>query len=299
MEDYYDILGVSRKASEKEIRQAFRRLARQYHPDVNSGNKESEEKFKRVNEAYEVLSDTEKRPKYDRYGKNWKHADQMPPHRQTQDIGAAQAWQSRSRGGPSGSIFDLGDLTTEDLFGDLLSGFRGPRRSTPTIPVEVTLEEAYSGTTRLIELPAEGPGVPPRRLEVKIPPGVDNGSKVHVSPGQDNLREINLKISVRPHPGFQRKGADLYIEIAVPLADAVLGGEVPVPTLKGHVMLTLKPETQNQQLIRLAGKGMPYLGRSGVKGDLYAKVEVTLPKDITDRELELFQELKELRAPRR
>ena len=299
MESYYDLLGISKRATEKEIRQAYRKLARQYHPDVNPENKEAEETFKRINEANEVLSDPETRRKYDQYGSNWKYADQMPPKWQTQDFGQGERWQRRSAEGPFGSIFDLGDLSTGDLLGDLFSSFRGTHSSSSPVSVEVTLEEAYNGTTRLIEIREDSPGAPPHRLEVKIPPGVNNGSKIRISSEHGNLREIILKVSVRPHPSFKRKGADLYTEIAVPLADAVLGGEASVPTLNGQVMLTLKPETQNQQLIRLAGKGMPHLDRFNVKGDLYAKVEITLPNNITEKERELFQELRELRTPRR
>ena len=293
MDSYYDILGVPKNASQKEMRQAYRKLARQYHPDVNPEKKDAEEKFKRINAAYEVLSNPDTRRKYDRYGSNWKHADQMPPRQQeSRDFSGAGSWQRFSGEGPAASLFDLGDLSDQ-----LFSTFRRSRqRSTVTIPVEVTLEEAYKGATRLIEIPADVSGASPRRFEVKIPPGVDNGSKVRVSTSQENLPEVQLKVSVRPHSRIQRKGADLYTDISVPLADAILGGEVTVPTLNGQVVLRLKPETQNQQRIRLAKKGMPHLNNPDVKGHLYAKVEVVLPKGLSEREREIFEELRELGA---
>ncbi len=293
MDSYYDILGMSKNASQKEIRQAYRKLARQYHPDVNPGKKDAEEKFKQINTAYEVLSNPETRRKYDRYGSNWKHADQMPPHQQeARDFSGAGPSQWFSGEGPASSLFDIGGLSDQ-----LFSTFRRSRqRATVIIPVEVTLEEAYNGTTRLIEIPADMSRTSPRRFEVKIPPGVDNGSKVRVSTGQENLPQVQLKVSVTTHSRIQRKGADLFTDILVPLADAVLGSEVTVPTLNGEVILKLKPETQNQQRIRLAGKGMPHLKNPDVKGDLYAKVEVVLPKGLSEREREIFKELRELRA---
>jgi len=285
--DYYAILGVRRDATDKEIRQAYRRLARLYHPDVNPGDKAAEAKFKEINEAYEVLSDPEKRRKYDLYGDQWQYADQF------------EAMRRQQGGRPfEGRAFDLGDLGFGDLgriFEDLFAGwgpFAGRGRDLEQT-VEVTLEEAYRGATRLLQM-SDG-----RRLEVKIPPGVDNGSRVRLAgeglPGPGGRRgDLYLIIKVLPHERFERKGDDLYTEVAVPLVDAVLGGEVEVPTLKGsRIMLTIPPLTQNGKVFRLAGLGMPR--RNGGHGDLYAKVKVVLPDKLSERERELFQELRALR----
>ena len=328
--DYYQILGVSRTATEKDIKKAYRRLARKYHPDVNPGDKSGEERFKEINAAYEVISDPEKRKKYDQFGENWQYADQF-----AQSQGGMRG--DFGKGGPT--IFDFGDLGArtggrsgvfDTLFGDLMGGRRGSRTTyRPTRgqdidhPVEVSLEEAYHGTSRLIQMQAEEPcstcsgtgtfangpcyscrgsGVVSRqkRLEVKIPPGVRDGSRVRVT-GEGATGQMGgakgdlfLVISVRTHERFERKGDDLYLDVPVPLADAVLGTEIQISTLAGRVALKMPPETQNGRVFRLAGQGMPHLGDSK-KGDLYAKVRVILPTNLTDREKRLFEELKALR----
>lgn len=286
--DYYKILGVSRTATEKEIKQAFRRLARRYHPDVNPGDKSSEARFKEINEAHEILSDTEKRRNYDQYGDQWQYAQHFD--------GAGGPWQRQPAGGPT---VDLGEQGGEDLFEQLFRGFgregfgkTAHRMSTSETPVEITLEEAYQGTTRILQL-GDSKGVP-HRLEVKIPPGVDTGSRVRI-PGLDNRNEIYMVITVKPHQFFERQGDDLKSEVAVPFIVAVLGGEAEVPTLKGKVALKIPPETQNGKVFRLAGLGMPHLGNSH-RGDLYAKVGITLPTGLTDRERELFRQLKSMRS---
>ena len=322
MEDYYVLLGVSRTASEKEIKQAYRKLARQYHPDVNPGDRDSEEKFKRINEAHEVLSDTEKRKKYDKYGENWKHADEIEADRASSRSyyygqpygsrrGGSSTWPSGG-GSPGGVRWDSEGISMDDFFEDIFSAggvdMNGSRRSAGQrplqYPVEVSLEEAFSGTTRYLEIP-NAFGDSPRRLEVKIPPGVDTGSRVHIAAGSGGGQDIYLQITVRDHARFRRTGADLHTQVDVPLTDAVLGGEAAVKTLKGQVMLTIPPETQNGQTIRLAGQGMPWLDSSNAldtsnaKGDLYVEVKVVLPRGLSEEEREIFRELKELRAARR
>ena len=292
--DYYKILGVSRGASEREIKQAYRRLARQYHPDVNPGDKSAEARFKQINEAFEVLSDKEKRQKYDQFGDQWQYADQFA------QAGGQQApgWDF-SRGGTR-IHFSQGGF--DSLFDDLLRGFTTgasgrrvqPRRGRDIeFPVEVTLEEAYHGATRTIGL-ADG-----KRLEVKIPPGVKDGSRVRlVGKGDEGYGgvkgDLYLVTSVKPHRLFERRGDDLYVGVAVPLVVAMLGGEVQVPTLKGKLALKIPPETQNGRSFRLKGQGMPHLGNS-TRGDLLAKVKVVLPTKLTPQEKELFRQLGELR----
>ena len=299
MADFYGILGVSRDASDKDIRQAYRRLARQFHPDVNPGNKDAEEKFKRINEAYEVISDSDTRRMYDKYGDKWKHADQLE-EAQASRSGDLFNWFSESRG--SGTAFDFdGGIPISDFFNDLLSGVRTGASGIPRAEysVEVSLEEAFNGATRHLEIPDANPTAPSRRLEVKIPPGVDSGSRVHISAKDGRQQDIYLLITVRPHAKFRRSGQDLYTEVEVPLADMVLGGEVAIPTVKGRIMLTIPPETQNGQSFRLAGQGMPPSGSRGSRGDLHATVKVVLPKNLENQERRLFKELKELRSTER
>jgi molecular chaperone DnaJ len=322
--DYYEILGVKRGASEREIKQAYRKLARKYHPDVNPGDRSAEAKFKEINEAHEVLSDKEKRDKYDRFGDQWQYADQF-----------AQAGYQKTPfgdfsrgGGASGFRFEEGDLGS--LFEELFRGSRArtyTRRARPQRgqdiehPVAVTLEEAYHGATRLLNLEVSEPcsscrgtgliqnvpcsvcrgsGVTSRlkRLEVKIPPGVRDGSRVRIAGkggqgyGGVASGDLYLVVSVKPHALFKRSGDDLNVEAGVPLTVAVLGGEVQVPSPKGKLALKIPPETQNGRIFRLAGQGMPHLGKSG-RGDLLAKVSVVLPTKLSEREKELFRQLGE------
>jgi DnaJ-class molecular chaperone len=321
--DYYTTLGVSKGATEKEIRQAYRRLARQHHPDVNAGDKSSEARFKEVNAAYEVLSDKEKRQKYDKYGDQWQYADQI--EEMQRQSGGARAFRFGGDGGGGGVRYefggDIGDLggVFESFFGG--GRPRAPRRGADVQqPVEITLEEAFHGTSRTLQLAAEEPcatcsgsgeiagatchvcqgsaaTLKARRLEVKLPPGVDNGSRVRVAgeggAGAGGRRgDLYLVISVRPHDRFERKGADLHTDIDVPVADVVLGGEAEVSTLTGRVMLTVPPLSQNGKQFRLAGQGMPRLNNSG-RGNLYARLRVKLPETLTDRERELFEALRE------
>jgi len=288
MANYYDSLGVPRAASQKDIRQAYRKLAREFHPDVNQGNKASEEKFKRINEAYGVLSDQEKRRRYDRYGDDWIHSDRIEQAEAQARHGGAYRWSTHGGDDPfvtfsegQGNVFDR-------LFSNI---GRERRRAAPAeYPVTVTLKEAFEGTARMLERPGG------RRLEVKIPPGVDNGSRVRIAAGSDRREEIFLVVSVKPHPRFQRQGRDLYTEVEVPLDDAILGGETTVATLLGKIALTIPPETQNGQRFRLAGQGMPALNDSKLRGDLYATTNVRLPTGLTPEQLELFQGLRDSRS---
>jgi molecular chaperone DnaJ len=323
--DYYEILGVDRNASEKEIKQAYRRLARKHHPDLNPGDKAAEARFKEMNAAYEVLSNPEKRKKYDQFGDQWEYAEQF----------AKAGGQERVRWdfGKGGTTFEYGDVGDfgdifSSLFGDAGVGSRmrpGPPRGQDTeAAVEVSLEEAYHGATRVVQLQGQEPctacggtgrvgnrtcticggagaKIIPRRLEVKIPPGVKDGSRIRITgeglPGRvgGSKGDLYLVVKVLHHHLFERKGDDLYSEVSVPLAIVMLGGEVELPTLKGKLSLKIPPETQNGRIFRLAGKGMPRLGNASY-GDMFAKVQVVLPTKLTGDERKLFEELRSLRA---
>jgi molecular chaperone DnaJ len=322
--DYYQILGVNKNASEKEIKQAFRRLARKHHPDLNPGDKAAEAKFKEINSAYEVLSNPEKRKKYDQFGDQWEYADQF----------AKSGGQERVRWdfGKGGTTFEYGDVggfgdIFSSLFGDSGIGSRmrrRPRRGQDIeSPVEVTLEEAYHGSTRMMQLQTQEPctacggtgrvgnrvcticngaggKITPKRLEVKIPAGVRDGSRIRIAgeggPGLagGSKGDLYLVVKVLPHKLFERKGDDLYTEVSVPLATAILGGEVRLPTLNGNLSLKIPPETQNGKVFRLAGKGMPQLGNNK-HGNMFAKVKVLLPTNLTEEEKKLFEKLRSLR----
>ena len=285
--DYYEMLGVGRKATQKEISAAFRKLARQHHPDANQGDKDAEKRFKEVSEAHDVLRDPEKRKLYDAFGKDWQAARQagaQPGQAGAPGFGGfGGAGRDGSRvvyenvspeefadlfGGAGGG----GGQPFSDLFGSIFGG-RGrasgsTRRSTQPLEVEgtvrVTLQEAYRGTTRTVEMP-DG-----RRLEVKVPAGVADGTVLRV-PG------LRARVEVEPDPTFAREGKNVTVQVQVPLRAALLGGEVEVPTLKGtRVKLDVKPETQNGTRLRLRGLGMPD-PKGGPAGDLFAEVRVRLP----------------------
>jgi DnaJ-class molecular chaperone len=301
--DYYETLGVGRQATDKEIRAAYRKLARQYHPDLNPGDKSAESRFKEIQQAYEVLSDSDKRKRYDQFGANWEMAGQAPPQ------GARRS--GRSTYTSTDIPVDFGDIAGEgvdlgDILGRVFGGFGG-RTTTQTRtrrgqdieqPVSVTLEEAFHGTTRLVEVLGEGGE--PRRLEVKIPPGVRDGSRVRVAgeggPGVGGgpRGDLFLVTSTLPHQTYERKGDDLHADVPVPLTTAVLGGEVAVQTLKGRLALRIPQDTQNGRVFRLAGQGMPRLGGTGA-GDFYAKVRVSLPTGLSEAERDVFVKLRELR----
>ena len=325
--DYYEILGIKRDASEKEIKQAYRSLARKYHPDVNPGDKSAEGKFKEMNEAYQVLSDKEKRQKYNQFGDQWQYADQFNQAGRQQ---ASSTGFGRGGGGSTSFHFTGGGL--DSLFDDLLRGTHGgsarrqaqPRRGRDIeSPLEVTLEEAYNGTRRTISLRVEEPcptcrgtgfiqNVPcsvcqgagavarMKRLEVKIPVGVKDGSRVRIAgkgqPGYGGASgDLYLVIRIKPHPVLKRKDFDLHVEVPVPLLVAVLGGEVQIPTPKDKLVLKIPPETQNGRVFKLTGKGMPHLGNSS-RGDLLAKVNINLPTNLSPQEKDLFEKLAKLRT---
>ena len=305
--DYYQILGVDKSASDKEIKKAYRKLARQYHPDMNPGDKRSEERFKDINEAYEVLSDPAKRQKYNSLGADWSKWQQMGGNPGNFD------WSQWMNGAPSGggarsaTFEDLGDLfggrgggIFSDFFSQVFGGAGGggqnrnyrfqtnPRPSQDyRQEIEISLQEAYHGATRTLAHD---------RRKVKIPPGVKTGSQVRIAGGSPDRGsgapgDLYLRIKVQPDPRFERRGDDLHSTIKVDLYDALLGGEVNVPTISGDVKLKIKPGTQNGQTIRLRGKGMPLLRSKGQYGDLYAQVDVQLPK-LTAHQRALLEEMR-------
>ncbi|MGD1996867.1 MAG: J domain-containing protein [Anaerolineae bacterium] len=308
--DYYEVLGVSRDADQEEIRRTFRRLARKHHPDVNPGDPDAEERFKEINEAYEVLSDPEKRGKYDRLGAAWK--DWERAGRRPRDFDWGQ-WTSAAPGGQRvhvqyGTPEDLEDLfggggAFSDFFAQIFGGGGGsggfeyrpqPRQGRDLEQeVEISLEEAWRGTTR--QLQKNG-----RRLNVKIPPGATNGTRIRIAgegePGASGGEpgDLYLRVRVAPDARFEPRGDDLHSTITVDLYTAVLGGKTEVETLSGSVMLTIPPGTQSGQTFRLGGKGLPRLRRPDQHGDLYVRVDVQLPTQLTPRQRELFEELRRL-----
>jgi molecular chaperone DnaJ len=327
IKDYYKILGVSRNATEKDIKKAYRQLARKYHPDVNPGDKTAEAKFKEINEANEVLSNAESRKKYDKYGDQWQHADEFEKAAQGAPWGSAKR-KTYTRSFDFGDFGDLGSIF-ENIYGGAGAGTRRARRpvKTPSVehPIEVTLEEAYNGSSRIFQLQTQAPCpacggtgqsnkvrgkacptcggvggfIKPKRIEVKIPRGVTDDSKIRLA-GEGGISptgsksDLYLTVKLLPNKLFERKGYDLYTDIPVSLVTAVLGGEVEVPTPRGKVALKIPSETQNGRVFRLAGKGMPQLKKQ-TQGDLFARVKVVLPTRLTDREKQLFEQLRGLR----
>jgi DnaJ-class molecular chaperone len=351
--DYYSTLGVAKTATEKEIKQAFRKLARKLHPDVNPGDKSSESKFKEVNEAYEVLGDPEKRKKYDELGANWRMYEQAGGPGGAGGSAGAPGYA----GGPGGSPFGGGwnvnvggspggfrTMTEDEMremfgdaspFSDFFQTFFGGSGSGPMDPddaragrrggrprsrvqsgrdieqeIELPLEDAFNGTMRRFVTSVRGTGAPgttsegqERTLDVRIPAGVGDGSRVRVAGegepgvGGGKAGDLYLRIRLAPHPKFERKGRDLYTRAPVPLTAAVLGGEAEVPTLGGKPLrLKIPAMTQNGQVFRLKGHGMPTAGKTDETGDLYATVDVQLPKSLTPEQRQHFEALQKLES---
>jgi DnaJ-class molecular chaperone len=346
--DYYNTLGIKRGASEKEIKSAFRKLARKHHPDVNPGDKESEARFKEISEAYEVLSDTEKRKKYDQFGSDWERYQQTSNGPGGFDFSKYSQSYGTPGGGASFEGFGAGEDGFSDFFemlfgrtarggaGNAGGGYYtgGRARTSPRTgedheqQIDVTLQEAFTGTQRVLQMSVpetcptcggrgvagnrvcatcNGEGVQYRtkRLEVKIPAGVHTGSRVRVSgeggpgSGGGGKGDLYLRVTVLPNSKFERKGDDIYTTVQVPLYTAVLGGEVEVPTLKGgKLALRIPPATQNGKTFRLAGQGMPTLKDPSKRGDLFARLEVALPSELSDQEKQLYEELQRIYSER-
>jgi curved DNA-binding protein len=321
--DYYQMLGVAKTASEKELKQAYRKLARKHHPDVNPGDKAAEGRFKEINEAYEVLGDPDKRRKYDELGANWRMYEQAQQQGYAGGAGAGPfggapfgggggAWTINTGGGPGGYRTMTEDemremFGDEDPFSDFFKTFfgggggapreagragrgRGPRAQKGRDiehEVELTLEEAFHGATRRISIKQGGHA---RSVDVRIPAGVRDGSRVRAAgEGESGANggpagDLFLRVRLRPHPVFEREGNDLRTRVGVPVTAAVLGGEAAVPTISGSVRLKIPETTQSGQVFRLKGHGMPVVGRADERGDLYATVDVQLPRSLSRTE---------------
>lgn len=275
MTNYYDILGIGKSSSEKEIKQAYRDLARKYHPDVNLGDKKSEERFKKVNEAYEVLSDSESKKKYDMYGDNWKHVGNV---NQGADFGSWWPFGRTSQGSnPQNWSTDFGDF--ENLFSSNVGGNRRKRPVSKPIRVEISLKEAYSGTSRQVSMnSAEGV----RKIEVKIPAGVDNNSKIKVNP--KGMPEVMLSIKVTEDDRFRRDKNDLYTDVDVDFDDLILGCEIEVETITRKIALVLPNNSQNKQKFRLSEQGMSIIDGNGERGDLIVVVNAVIPDLMSEKQ---------------
>ena len=291
--DYYKILGLDKNAPQAEIKKAYRKLARKHHPDLNPNDKDAKSKFQQINEANEVLSDPEKRKKYDQYGKDWQHAEQFEKTRQNQK---QQPGSYRTE--YSGSQFD-GDFSDffESMFGG--SGRTGRSRQVKyrgedyTAEIHLDLIDAYETHKQTLT-------VNDKNIRITIPAGIENGQTIkiagHGGPGINGGPNGDLYITflVANHPKFKRLGNDLYTKADLDLYTAVLGGEITVDTLNGKVKLRVKPETQNGSKIKLKGKGFPVYKNEGQSGDLYVTFTVVIPKNLTEKQKKLFAELSKL-----
>lgn len=298
-DDYYAILGVSRTASAEEIKKAYRRQARKYHPDVNPGDKAAEEKFKKISEAFDILGDPEKRKVYDRFGV----------------YSEAHAQAARAGGMPGGGgfppmDFDFGEVggagggSFRDMFADLFTSARNARPAAQPgrdieYPLSISFEQAMEGLTATVTVPA-GPGQANETIKVKIPAGVDTGSKVRMAgkgqPGTNGAPPGDLYIvtNVGEHPFFTRKGDNLYCTIPIGVAEAALGAKIEVPTVGGKAQLRIPPGTQSGQKFRLREKGFPVLRSPGSRGDQFVEVRIVLPKVIGEETKDILREFARL-----
>ncbi|HUH32479.1 MAG TPA: J domain-containing protein [Daejeonella sp.] len=289
--DYYKALGIDKNATEKEIKAAYRKQARKYHPDVNPNDKEAHKKFQEVNEANEVLSDPEKRKKYDQYGKDWKHADQFAGARQSGSY-ASQGARQQSYGGG----FEQDDYS--DFFSSMFgSAFGGGRRSQPkykgqdfNAELQLNLRDVYQTHQRTLTVNG-------KNIRITIPAGIENGQTIkikgHGGAGVNNgpTGDLYITFVIPNDPDFKRVGNDLYKTVDLNLYTAVLGGEITLDTLNGKVKLKVPPETQNGTKVKLKGKGFPKYKTEGQFGELYVTYNVKIPTNLTDKQKELFKEL--------
>jgi curved DNA-binding protein len=294
--DYYKILEIQKTATEADIKAAYRKLARKHHPDLNPNDENAKKKFQQINEANEVLSDPEKRKKYDKYGKDWKHADEFEKANQQQSQSRASSGGQQSYGGGdfSGDFSDF----FESMYG---SGSGGRTRQTKfrgqdlNAELHLNLMDVYK--TQQQTLTING-----KNIRLTIPAGVENGQVIkiagHGTPGTNGgpNGDLYITFTIANHPKFKREGSNLYANIDLDLYTALLGGDLQVDTLDGKVKLKVAPETQSNTKVKLKGKGFPVYKKEGEFGDLYITYNVKLPINLTEKEKELFTELSKLRA---
>jgi curved DNA-binding protein len=291
--DYYKVLGIDKNASEKDIKTAYRKLARKYHPDLNPNDKDAKRKFQEINEANEVLSDSEKRKKYDQYGKDWQHAEQFEKagYNQKQSSGSRQTTSSDSFGSDFSDFFEFmfggaGDQRTRSR----QVKFRGEDY---TAELHLNLADAFKTHKQTLTVNSHN-------IRITVPAGIENGQTIkipgHGGPGISGGPNGDLYITfkITNHPTFRRSGNDLFAKVEINLYTAVLGGEITVDTLSGKVKLKVKPETQNESKVKLKGKGFPVYKREGEYGDLYITYSVKIPTNLTEEQKKLFHELSEL-----
>jgi curved DNA-binding protein len=291
--DYYKILGINKDATTEDIKKAYRKLARQHHPDLNPNDKEAHKKFQQINEANEVLSDPEKRKKYDQYGKDWQHAEQFEQARQS---------QGRQRGGQWEQSFgDYGESDFSDFFESMFGNMSSRSRTRQTkfrgedfnATLKLNLTDAY--ITHQQTFTVNG-----KNIRITIPAGVENGQKIkvnaHGGPGINGGPNGDLYITfeIINNTRFKRSGNDLYITVDIDLYTAVLGGEITIDTISGKIKLKVNPETQNGTKVRLKGKGFPVYKKEGQFGDLFVTYNVKLPTNLTEKQKELFRQLSQL-----
>jgi len=298
--DYYQTLGIAKTASEKDIKAAYRKLARKYHPDLNPNDAGAHKKFQQLNEANEVLSDPEKRKKYDKYGENWQHGEEY--ERAQQQARQQQGSQQYAYGGQGGGFenFGAGNFGSDD-FSDFFQSMFGQRGGGggrqakyrgQDYNAELQLNLKDASETHKQTLTVNG-----KNIRITIPAGIENGQTIkiagHGGPGTNGgpAGDLYIKFSVADDPRFKRKGSDLYNTIKLNLYTAVLGGEITVDTLTGKVKVKVKPETQNGTKVKLKGKGLPVYKKEGQFGDLYITYEIEIPVNLTDQQRKLFEDL--------
>lgn len=290
--DYYKILGISKSASTDEVKKAYRKLARKYHPDLNPNDKEAEKKFKAVNEANEVLSNPEKRKKYDKYGKDWKHAEEFEKAEKQQAHRRKQAQSTED--------FSSGDYS--DFFESMFGGGGRSRRGGVQFKgqdyhaeLHLDLKEAYSSHKRTLNVNG-------KNIRITIPAGVENGQQIKIKGyGGDGINggpkgDLYLKFTIDNHTAFKRLKSNLYTTVNISLYKAVLGGEIMVDSFDGKVKLKVKAGTQNGSQVKLKGKGFPVYKKQGQFGDLYITFQLEIPTQLSEKEIELFKELAKLKA---
>jgi len=292
--DYYKILGISKTATEKEIKTAYRKLARKYHPDVNPDNKEAEKKFKEINEANEVLSDPENRKKYDKYGKDWKQGEDYEKAQQQQQRKAQH--QSGQQGFSNEEYSDF----FESMFGGGRSSYsqgRSPKFKGQDYNAELHLNLKDVYTTQQQVLTVNG-----KKIRLTIPAGVENGQVIKIK-GKGGLGinggpdgDLYIKLIIDNHTQFKREGNNLYQNVNLDLYTSILGGEFTVDTFNGKVKLKIKPETKNESKVKLKGKGFPIYKKEGEFGNLVITFHIKTPTDLSEKEIELFKELQKIKA---